>query len=57
MSILKRDFLPEELREVYALNGVEACVAVQAEQSEGETDFLLELAHKYEYIKGVVGWI
>ncbi len=57
MSALKRDFLPEDLQEVYKENGVNGCVAVQAEQSEEETDFLLRLADRYDIIKGVVGWV
>jgi len=30
---------------------------VQADQSEAETDFILQLADKYDFIKGVVGWV
>jgi len=57
MSLLKRNFLPADLQEVYQLNGIDSCVAVQADQSETETDFLLELAEEYDFIKGVVGWV
>jgi L-fuconolactonase len=42
--------------EVYARNEIDGCVAVQVDQTLGETDFLLELATEYEFIKGVVGW-
>ncbi|RYZ45125.1 MAG: amidohydrolase, partial [Chitinophagaceae bacterium] len=38
-------------------NGVEACIAVQADQSEAETRFLLQLANENNFIKGVVGWV
>ncbi len=37
--------------------GVDAVVAVQADQSDAETDFLLDLAARYHWIRGVVGWI
>ncbi|MCM4167360.1 hypothetical protein KCTC52924_02942 [Arenibacter antarcticus] len=57
MSVIQRDFLPSDLQPVYAENGVDGCVAVQADQTLEETDFLLELAHKNDFIKGVVGWI
>ncbi|MEZ5044651.1 MAG: amidohydrolase family protein [Saprospiraceae bacterium] len=57
MSMLKKDFLPEDLQKVYLQNGVDACVAVQADQSEAETDFLLQLAENHDFIKGVVGWV
>lgn len=57
MSVLKEDFLPPRLQAVYQEAGVDGCVAVQAEQSEAETDFLLGLAAEYDFIKGVVGWV
>lgn len=57
MRILKRDFLPADLSLVYQDAGVDACVAVQADQSEDETDFLLALADQDDFIKGVVGWV
>lgn len=57
MSVLKRNFLPEDLWKVYQKNEVAGCIAVQADQSEAETDFLLQLASKNDFIKGVVGWV
>ena len=57
MTILKRDFLPEELIEQMRANGIDRCIAVQADQSEAETLFLLQLAEKHPEIAGVVGWI
>lgn len=57
MKTIRRDFLPQHLAPVLAANGVEGCVAVQAGQSEAETNFLLQLAHEAGYIKGVVGWV
>ncbi len=57
MKILRRDFLPDELKEIYTNNKVDGCIAVQADQSDRETAFLLELADKHSFIKGVVGWI
>ena len=57
MFIIKKDFLAEELKEVFSQNEVEGSVLVQADQSEEETAFLLTLAEENEYIKGVVGWV
>lgn len=57
MSVLKRDFLPTDLEKIYAANGVDGCVAVQADQSEEETLFLLDQAARYDFVKGVVGWV
>ena len=57
MAVIRKDFLPSDLKKVYAENGIDGCVAVQADQTLDETDFLLKLAHKNEFIKGVVGWV
>lgn len=56
MQVIRRDFYPEDLAPVLADNGVHGCVAVQADQSADETAFLLALADKHDFIKGVVGW-
>lgn len=57
MKILQRDFLPSDLIPLLQDNSIEGCVAVQADQSEAETHFLLELVAENDWIKGVVGWI
>ncbi len=57
MSVIRRDFLPEDLKPLLTVNNIDGCVAVQADQSETETDFLLDLAAKNAFIKGVVGWV
>jgi L-fuconolactonase len=57
MAVLKRDFLPEHLAAELAANGMDASIAVQADQSESETMFLLDLAEKNKQIAGVVGWV
>ena len=57
MQRLRRDFLPEHLIEELRRNGIEGSIAVQADQSEQETLFLLELAERHSEIKGVVGWV
>ena len=57
MSAIRRDFLPEDLAPVLDVNGVDATIAVQADQSEAETEFLLALAEGNPRIAGVVGWV
>jgi len=55
-SVLKRDFLPAHLKKEIDAAGVNGVVSVQARQSLEETRWLLELAAKNEFIRGVVGW-
>lgn len=57
MQVIQRDFLPLDLRPILKANGVDGCIAVQADQSEAETEFLLGLAAENDFIKGVVGWV
>src|SRR5215470_7261491 len=57
MAPLKNDFLPEQLIPELKANGLHGCIAVQTDQSEAETNFLLDLAGRYEVIQGVVGWV
>jgi len=57
MSALRRDFMPEDLAPELAANQMEATIAVQADQSEEETRFLLDLAKMHPQIAGVVGWV
>ena len=57
MSNIRRDFLPSDLKKVFDDNDIDGCVAVQADQTLAETDFLLDLANENDFIKGVVGWV
>ena len=57
MNIIRKDFLPSDLKPLLEENRVEGCVAVQADTSNEETLFLLELAAQNPFIKGVVGWV
>jgi L-fuconolactonase len=57
MAVLRRDFLPEHLAAELTANAMDVSVAVQADQSETETMFLLDLAEKNKRIAGVVGWV
>lgn len=55
--VIKRDFLPNDLASTLSLAKLDKCVAVQARQTDEETQWLLELADKNDIIAGVVGWI
>ena len=57
MAVIRKDFLPADLEPIIKSNGVVGTVAVQADQTEEETNFLLRLADEYDFIKGVVGWV
>jgi len=57
MSILKRDFLPDDLfKELQSIN-FDGSIAVQARQNLDETKWLLDLANSNQFIKGIVGWV
>ena len=57
MRRIRRDFLPSDLNPVLKENNVDGCIAVQADQSEEENFFLLELTKDNDFVKGVVGWV
>jgi L-fuconolactonase len=57
MKVIQRDFLPENLKPILEINNIQGCIAVQASQSLTETEFLLDLAQKHDFVKAVVGWI
>jgi len=57
MARIRKDFLPQDLQPVLQSAGIDGCVVVQSDQSEDENDFQLENAAKYDFIKGVVGWV
>ncbi len=57
MAIIRRNFLPDDLKPILDHNKFVGCIAVQADQSEEETQFLLDLAADNDFIKGIVGWV
>jgi len=57
MYKIRKDFLPEDLEPLLTQNHFSGCVAVQADQTEEETKFLLALVKEHPFIKGVVGWV
>jgi L-fuconolactonase len=57
LPVLYRDFMPEDLLPLLRQFRFDKTVLVQAAQTVDETDFLLGLAEKYDFIAGVVGWL
>lgn len=57
MSVLRRDYLPDDLAREQAKAGFHGSVAVQARQTLEESRWLLQLARGHAFIRGVVGWV
>jgi L-fuconolactonase len=54
---LHRSFMPEDAVAVLSKAGVAAAVLVQADDSDADTEFMLECAERYDVLAGVVGWV
>lgn len=57
MPVLARDYLAEDLQPNLRKSGVTRTVLVQAAATEAETEFLLDLASRTEFVAGVTGWL
>ena len=57
MEVLRRNYLPGELKPLLSASGFDGTIAVQARQMVEETEWLLQLADTHNFIKGVVGWV
>jgi L-fuconolactonase len=57
MAVIQRDFMPDSLEPILRENGLDGCITVQSDQSELENAFQLTNAARYDFIKGVVGWV
>ncbi|MEM9079481.1 MAG: amidohydrolase family protein [Verrucomicrobiota bacterium] len=57
MAVIRRSFLPADLKQEIEGVGLDGVVSVQARMILEETDWLLELAKANDFIKGVVGWV
>lgn len=54
---IRRDILPPDLAPTLARHGIDGTVLVQAADTVAETDFMISLAARADFIKGVVGWV
>ena len=57
MAAIRRDFVPPDLKRELDAVGIDGAVAVQSRQTLEETHWLLDLAEKHDFLKGVVGWV
>jgi L-fuconolactonase len=57
MSVIQKNFLPEDLKPLLAQNRIDGTVIVQSDQSKDENIFQLANALKNDAVKGVVGWV
>ena len=57
MSVIRKDFGPAELYPILQELNIDGTVAVQADETDAETAYLLKLAAENDFIKAVVGWI
>jgi L-fuconolactonase len=57
MSVIRRDFMPANLQPVLERNGINGTVLVQTCHTEEDNRFMLELAARNSFIKGIVGWV
>src|SRR5438552_5936785 len=57
MDSIRRDFLVGDLQQAMEEGGIDVVVTVQARQSVVETEWLLDLVSRHEFMRGVVGWV
>ncbi|HWB25775.1 MAG TPA: amidohydrolase family protein [Chitinophagaceae bacterium] len=57
MQEIRKDFMPEDLYPILEDSGVNGTVLVQVDQNDAENEFQLTNAQKFDYIRGVVGWV
>lgn len=57
MKSIRRDFLPADLKKTLDDAGVSGAVSVQARTTVEESDWLLSMAEKNDFLRGVVGWV
>ena len=56
LAPLHRDHEPSHLRPLLGAAGIDGTIRVQAAATEAETDHMLALAARHDWIPGVVGW-
>ncbi|HEV2353530.1 MAG TPA: amidohydrolase family protein, partial [Puia sp.] len=57
MYAIRRDFSPSDLQPLLAAAGFDGCVTVQVNQTEEENTAMIEHAARYDFIKGIIGWV
>lgn len=57
MIVIRKDFLPKDLKPILVQNKIDGTIVVQSDQSEAENIFQLSNVFHHDFIKGVVGWV
>lgn len=57
MGALHASFPPEQARAELDASGIAEAVLVQAEDSERDTELMLDIARCHQWVVGVVGWV
>src|SRR5215470_12335884 len=56
LGLIYRDFAADDLRPILQRHNIDATIIVQAAPTISETEFLLDVARRTDFVKGVVGW-
>ncbi|HET7105075.1 MAG TPA: amidohydrolase family protein [Terracidiphilus sp.] len=57
LTALYRDFGPDDLSPLLQQAGIARTVLIQAAETEAETEYLLGVAARTDFVAGVVGWV
>jgi L-fuconolactonase len=57
LTVLYRDYMPDDLAPLLRQAGVDRTILVQAADTEAETEFLLGIAESCDFVAGVCGWL
>jgi L-fuconolactonase len=57
LRVIRRDFLPKDLKPNIERVGVDKTVFVQAQHNVEETRWVLDMTQNHDFIAGVVGWV
>ncbi len=57
LAKIYRDFGPDDLKPKLDAAGIDGTILVQAASSVAETEFMLSIAEKHDWVLGVVGWV
>lgn len=56
LGLIHRDFGADDLRPILQRHGIDATIIVQAAPTISETEFMLDIARRADFVKAVVGW-
>lgn len=56
LGLIYRDFSADDLRPILQRHRIDATIVVQAAPTITETEFMLDIARRTDFVKGVVGW-